>query len=254
MDILSHNRAAWDGYVEKLDRWTKPVDDETIAKARNGEWSIVLTPTKPVPHDWFPAFAGLRILGLASGGGQQGPVLAALGADVTVFDNSGKQLGQDRAMSGRHGLDIKTVQGDMQDLRAFPDGSFDLIFNPCSTAFVEDVLPVWKECFRVLRPGGILMTGFHNPVTLQFEEDTVNFAYRQPYSDMRSLPAEKRDKLIADNEALMHGHTLTDQIGGQLNAGFTLTSMFEDDWGGRNILDEWFPGFIATRAIKPLQA
>jgi hypothetical protein len=49
----------------------------------------------------------------------------------------------------------------------------------------------------------------------------------------------------------MFGHTLSDQIGGQLQAGFMLTAMFEDDWGGRNILDAWFPGFIATRAIRP---
>lgn len=251
MDILSHNRQAWNGYVAKKDRWTQPFSDAVIEAARKGDWSIVLTPTKPVPKEWFPTFDGLRILGLASGGGQQGPVLAALGAQVTIFDNSDQQLEQDRQMSDRHGLGMKTVQGDMRDLSAFADGSFDLIFNPCSTAFVESVLPVWKECFRVLRPGGVLMTGFHNPVTMQFEEDTLNFSYKQPFSDIRSLPKEKLDKFIENNEALIFGHSLSDQIGGQLAAGFMLTSMFEDGWGGSNVLDEWLPGFIATRAIKP---
>jgi ubiquinone/menaquinone biosynthesis C-methylase UbiE len=251
MDILSHNRAAWNSYVTNQNRWTLPVSDEVIENARKGDWKVVLTPTKAVPQEWFPSFSGLRILGLASGGGQQGPILAALGADVTIFDNSENQLAQDHSVSERHGLGIRTLQGDMRDLSVFADASFDLIFNPCSTSFVDDVLPVWKECFRVLRPGGVLMTGFHNPVTLQFEEDTLNFAYPQPFSDLQSLPKEKLEKLLADGEALIYGHTLTAQIGGQLQAGFMLTAMFEDGWGGTNVLDPWFPGFIATRAVKP---
>lgn len=37
----------------------------------------------------------------------------------------------------------------MKDLSVFPDNSFDLIFNPCSILFVDNVLPVWQECFRV---------------------------------------------------------------------------------------------------------
>lgn len=49
-------------------------------------------------------------------------------------------------------LDIKTVQGDMKDLAVFAGNTFDLIFNPCSTIFVDNVLPVWKESFSVLKP------------------------------------------------------------------------------------------------------
>ncbi|MFH7010962.1 methyltransferase domain-containing protein [Flavobacterium sp. FlaQc-52] len=251
MDIVKHNKLAWDNYVDKKDRWTIPVSDQELENVKNGNWSIVLTPKKAVPKNWFPTLKGLKILGLASGGGQQGPILATLGADVTIFDNSEKQLLQDKTLSDKFDLDIKTVQGDMKDLSVFADNSFDLIFNPCSILFVEDILPVWKECFRVLKPNGILMTGLMNPISLQLDEKNLTLIYKQPFSDLHSLPTEELEELKKNKEALLFGHSLTDQIGGQLDAGFTITAMFEDSWGGENKMDEFLPAFIATRAIKP---
>lgn len=250
MDIVKHNKSAWDNYVDKKDRWTIPVSEQELENVKTGNWSIVLTPKKAVPQNWFPPLKGLKILGLASGGGQQGPILATLGADVTVFDNSEKQLQQDKILSDKFNLDIKTVQGDMKDLSVFADNSFDLIFNPCSILFVDNVLPVWKECFRVLKPNGILMTGLTNPISLQLDEENLKLIYKQPFSDLHSLPIEKLEELKKNNEALIFGHSLTDQIGGQLDAGFTITAMFEDSWGGENKMDEFLPAFIATRAIK----
>src|SRR4051794_6405376 len=152
-DILLYNRRAWDRQVERSNPWTVPVTVEEVARARIGDWRIVLTPTKPVPADWFPSLVGLDVLCLASGGGQQGPILAAVGASVTVFDNSPAQLAQDRLVADREGLTIETVQGDMADLSVFPDSRFDLIIHPVSNVFVPDVKPVWREAFRVLRPG-----------------------------------------------------------------------------------------------------
>lgn len=250
MDLLEHNRAAWDGYVEKGDQWTVPVSAEVIDAARNGEWNVVLTPKKAVPHEWFPDLGGAKLLGLGCGGGQQGPIFAALGADVTIFDNSEKQLGQDRRVSDEFGLGITTVQGDMRDLSVFDDDSFDVIFNPCSILFVDDIRKVWKECFRVLRPTGILMTGLMNPLCYQLDEDTLTLIYKQPFSDLHSLPAEKLAELKQNNEALTFGHSFADQIGGQLDAGFMLTAIFEDDWGGESKFDEYFPSFMATRAVR----
>lgn len=250
MDIVKYNRSAWDNYVDKKDRWTISVNEEELENAKNGDWKVVLTPKKPVPHNWFPELKGLNILGLASGGGQQGPILAMLGADVTIFDNSEKQLQQDKKVSDKFDLDIKTVQGDMRNLSVFADNSFDLIFNPCSIIFVDNVLPIWKECFRVLKPNGVLMTGLMNPFSFQLDEENLKLIYKQPYSDLHSLPTEKLAELKKKNEPLVFGHSLTDQISGQLEAGFYLTNMFEDDWGGESKMDEYFPAFIATRAVK----
>jgi ubiquinone/menaquinone biosynthesis C-methylase UbiE len=252
MNVTEHNKNAWDRYVENNVRWTIPVTKIDIKNARNGIWNIVLTPTKPVPYSWFPDLKGLKILGLACGGGQQGPILAALGADVTIFDNSEKQLNQDRTLSDEFNLNIKTVQGDMKDLSVFADMSFDVVFNPCSVVFVDNLKPVWKECFRVLKTNGILMTGMINPISFQLDQDVnpLQLIYTQPYSDLNSLSKEKLADIIKNQEALEFGHSLTTQIGEQLSAGFLMTHFYEDYWGGDSLIDKYFPAFFATRAIK----
>ncbi|MGO8960941.1 MAG: class I SAM-dependent methyltransferase [Streptosporangiaceae bacterium] len=132
-DPVAHNRAAWDREVETGNEWTIPVGPEVIEAARAGDWSVVLIGYSPVDRDWFPAsLAGTEVLCLASGGGQQGPVLAAAGATVTVLDNSARQLEQDRMVADRDGLELRTELGDMRDLSAFADARFDLVFHPVS--------------------------------------------------------------------------------------------------------------------------
>ena len=254
MDVRAYNRTAWDHQVRTGNRWTVPVGPEVIAAARRGDWEIVLTPTRPVPRDWFPPLTGLDVLCLASGGGQQGPVLAAAGATVTVFDNSPAQLARDREVAARDGLSITTVEGDMRDLSAFADGSFGLIFHPCSNAFVPDIRPVWREAARVLRPGGVLLAGFTNPIVYVFDEAKMEqgefvVRYRIPYSDVTSLTDEDRRRYTDKNEPLCFGHTLGDQIAGQLDAGLVLTGFFEDV-GESTRLSAYIPCFIATRAVK----
>lgn len=101
LNVFEFNQRAWDQLVASGNRWTVPVSEEDIAKARKGDWRLVLTPSLPVPDTWFPKLEGCRVLCLASGGGQQGPILAAAGAEVTVFDASEKQLAQDRLVTER---------------------------------------------------------------------------------------------------------------------------------------------------------
>ena len=170
MDVRKYNREKWDLQVEKGNPWTIPAGPERIAAARQGQWYVRLTEQKQVPRDWFPTdLHGVDILCLASGGGQQGPVLAAAGANVTVFDNSPRQLEQDRMVARREGLVLVTVEGDMRDLSSFETGSFDLVFHPISNCFCPQVRSVWSEAFRVLRPGGVLLAAFNNPAIYIFD-------------------------------------------------------------------------------------
>lgn len=255
IDILHHNREAWIRESEKGNIWTMPVDSETIEKVRKGNWSVVLTPTKPVPADWFPKLNGIKLLCLASGGGQQGPVFAAAGADVTVFDNCPAQLDKDRLVADRDGLEIRTIQGDMRDLSVFEDESFDLIFHPVSNCFVDDINSVWRECFRILKKGGVLLAGFVNPIAYIFdfvqwdENQKLEVKYSIPYSDTDQLPADQLEKRIKAKEPLEFGHSLDEQIGGQIAAGFVIGGFYEDNSGG-DLLDPHINTFIATKAIK----
>ena len=156
----------------------------------------------------------------------------------------------------RDGLAICLEQGDMKDLSRFPDGSFDVIFHPVSNIFVDDVLPVWKECYRILKKGGVLLAGIVNPILYIFDPEEwdanqkLNVRYKIPYSDVAQLPEELLAKRMAAKEALEFGHSLEDQIGGQIAAGFVMTGFFEDSSGWGDLLDPYINTFIATRATK----
>lgn len=253
MRYIEENARIWDRRSENHDEWSIPVSAEEVALAREGRWHIVLTPTKPVPAHWFPQpLQGKKVLCLASGGGQQGPILAAAGAEVTVFDNSRVQLSKDEFVARREGLCIRTVQGNMQDLSVFADGSFDCIVHPWSNGYIDDVKPVWRECARVLKKGGLLLAGFGNPISCifnvgKYEQGILQVENAIPYADIDHLD-DPATRAVAEAEGYLWGHTLEDQIQGQIDAGFALIGFYEDIGGG--VLDQYIHSSIATKAVK----
>ena len=257
-DYLQHNQGAWDKLVRLHNRWTQPVGPEEIARARKGDWQVLLTPQTPVPREWFPDMRGCNVLCLAGAGGQQAPIFAAAGARVTVMDLSPKQLEQDEYVAEREDLEIETVQGDMADLDGFSGNIFDLVFHPVSNCFIPDVNPVWQGVYRILRPGGSLLAGFCNPIMYLFAEAAPEWrmdltkVQKIPYADPDTLTQEQLDLYAREGHPLEFGHTLTDQIDGQLRAGFLLTGFYEDaHHDEENPLHGNIDVFIATRAVKP---
>ncbi len=257
MDVISHNREAWNRESREGSPWCTPVGAEAIAAARSGALSVVLTPSRPVPSEWLGDVRGRRVLCLASGGGQQAPLLAAAGAQVTSFDLSDEQLRKDREVADRNGLSLACVQGDMADLSIFPDASFDLVFHPVSNVFVPDVLTVWRACCRVLRPGGVLLAGFMNPSLFLFDHDEVErtgslvVRYALPYREPDSLAVADQAAWRESGRAAEFSHSLEAQIGGQLAAGFVITGLYEDRWSDEaTIFNRFSPVAIATRAVK----
>lgn len=260
MDISEYNRNAWNLQSQEGCRWSTPFSDEIFAKAKEGEWSVCLTPTRSVPDSWFPSgpdLTGVNLLGLASGGGQQVPIFAAAGANVTSFDNSDVQLEKDKDVCESNELNVRICQGDMADLSELEDEQFDLIFNPVSNAFAPDLEPIWRECVRILKPGGKLMCGMMNPAFYLFDHEVaeetgeLEVKYRLPYSDFDSSDAVPLSEQLDAQLSLEYSHSWETQLGGQCQAGLAITGFYEDTWDDESTaLNKWFPVCAATCAVK----
>ena len=236
------NSAVIDRWVAEGWEWGKPIDHETYLRAKAGEWGVFLTPTKTVPHEWFGDLAGKRVLGLASGGGQQIPVFTALGARCTVLDYSAAQLESERMVAAREGYAV-----EMTKPLPFADASFDLIFHPVSNCYVEQLDPIWRECARVLKPGGVLLAGFDNGINYLFEENGTQIVQKLPFNPLKDEALYR--KSIENDDGIQFSHTIEEEIGGQLRAGFMLTDIYEDTNGYGPLEDFGVPTFYATRCI-----
>lgn len=233
MDALSNLLAVWDRDALTGNRPATPVTSEQIAAARHGAWSLQLTPHKHVPRAWLPDLSGLDVLGLGAAGGRHGPILAALGANVTVLDFSRSMLEHDRMVIQRDQLAMTAVEGNIDDLSRFEPGSFDLIVNPCSSCFVLDVRRMWREAHRVLRRGGALLAGFCDPVLFAVDAGSTQIKHMIPAAG-----------------TCVHGHTLEDLIGGQTDAGLMIKGFYGDRGLESDLVSRCMPCFGATRAVK----
>lgn len=248
------NSKTWDEWAERNCEWSIPISHEEYKSACEGRWGVYLTPCITVPLQWFGEMAGKKILGLASGGGQQMPIFHALGAECTVFDNSARQLETEEFVAARENYKIKLIKGDMTEDLPFLDETFDLIFHPVSNCYIEDVYHVWKECHRILKTGGVLLAGFSNGIDFLFEEDApLTVVNKLPFNPLK-MSEERFECMAVNMEGIQFSHSMEEQIGGQLKAGLTLTDLYEDrdrENGAR--IREYAPQYMATRAVKILK-
>lgn len=250
MNYQDINARTIDRWIDEGWQWGAPIDHDTFVRAQSGDWQVLLTPTKPVPRAWLGDLTGRRVLGLASGGGQQMPLFAAAGAICTVLDYSERQLDSERAVAAREGYEIEIVRADMSKPLPFGDAAFDMIFHPVSNCYIESVEPVWRECFRILTPGGALLAGLDNGVNFLVDErDESRIVNRLPFNPLQN-PDQLRELEETDG-GVQFSHTLDEQLGGQLRAGFRLTDLYEDTNGEGFLHERNIPTFWASRAVKP---
>lgn len=250
MKYTEQNGAIIDSWKAKYALpWMRPLTHEEYLRAAAGEELLTLTPLRKAPFAWYGGCRGQRVLGLAAGGGQQMAILSALGAKCTLLDISEQQIESDRMVAAQEGYEIDLIRGDMTEPLPFADGSFDMVVNPVSNHYIRDVIPVFAEIFRVLKPGGVFLAGLDTGIFWAFESDGNGLAHRLPFDPLEDEAL--RAELLREDMSLIFSHTLEEQIGGQLRAGFLLRELLEDTNEAGAFYDYNVPTFILTRAVKP---
>ncbi|EFR30552.1 class I SAM-dependent methyltransferase [Eremococcus coleocola] len=242
------NKETIDKWVEEGWEWAKSISHEEYNDAKNGNWNVLLTPTVPVPHEWIGNIKDKKILGLASGGGQQMPIFNALGAKCSVLDYSSKQIESEYKVAKREGYTIQAIEGDMTKKLPFDDETFDIVFHPVSNCYVEDVQHIFNEAYRVLKKGGAFLAGLNNEINYIVDQDEKEIVWKMPFNPLKDEKA--KEFMVKENAGMQFSHNMTEQIGGQLKAGFTLVDIYEDTNGFGRLHEMNIKTYIATRSIK----
>lgn len=128
------------------------------------------------------------------------------------------------------------------------DETFDIVFHPVSNCYVEDVQHIFNEAYRVLKRGGIFLAGLNNEINYIVDEEEKEIVWEMPFNLLKDKAA--KDFMIKENAGMQLSHNMTEQIGGQLKAGFTLLDLYEDtsDFGRLHELN--IKTYIATKLAK----
>lgn len=227
-EIASTNRARWNALAQANVEWSRPFLDLSIEEAK----------TYIYRHGILKDVKGKKVLCLSSGGGQDSAAFGLSGAEVTVLDLSDVQLERDRQAAAHLGYPVVTLQGDMRDLSAFTDNSFDIVWQVYSVNFVPDLEPVFRGAARVLKTGGIYFLQFANPFVHSIDEaawDGKGYPLRHLYIEGEDLSelypdwdVEQEDgttvKVPSPHE---YRHTLSTVINTMTASGFSLLGLWE---------------------------
>jgi ubiquinone/menaquinone biosynthesis C-methylase UbiE len=220
LNFLRHNRTAWNRLAENQDRLTKP--------AREVDF---LDPLKSVDAPgWLgPDIRGRDVLCLAAGGGRQGPLYAAAGANVIVVDFSPAMLELDKKLAREKGLSLRTIETNMEDLAVLGEATIDIVIHPVSTCYIPDVMPVYREVARVLRCGGLYISQHKQPTSLQSDLEMTEGCYsvRYPYYFPQPLPRVSTPNWIREDGTQEFVHRWEDLIGKMCRAGMVIEDLIE---------------------------
>ncbi|OJJ55679.1 hypothetical protein ASPSYDRAFT_48891 [Aspergillus sydowii CBS 593.65] len=100
---------------------------------------------------------GMKVLDVGCGvGGPAREIAKFTDANVVGFNNNDYQIQRATRYAEREGLSDKLsfVKGDFMQMQ-FPDNSFDAVYAIEATVHAPELVGVYKEIQRVLKPGGI---------------------------------------------------------------------------------------------------
>jgi SAM-dependent methyltransferase len=220
--VESINRRAYDAMARRDHFLTTPVSPSELANPL----SILDA------RGWLgPSIKGWRVLCLAAGGGRQGPLYTAAGAEVTVLDISPAMLDRDRDAAKRFAMKIRIIEGTMRDLSMFREHEFDLVAHPVSTCYLRDPAEVFAQVARVLRPGGLYVSQHKQPVNVQtslLPRDGCYVIETEIGSAAKPMKPGESSWLREPN-TLEYAHSLESLMGGICRSGMVIEDLSEPD-------------------------
>ena len=214
-----HNRRAWDAMARRGDRFARAVSDRDFTPSLS----------ELDPNGWLgESVRGKRMLCLAAGGGRQGPLYAAAGAEVTVVDISPAQLDIDIQVARERSLQVRTVETSMDNLSAFSIGEFDIVIHPVATCYLPEIAPIYREVARVTASDGIYISQHKQPTSLQagVESNAGGYRIEEPYYRTGPLPSVE-GSLHREAGTLEYLHRWEEIIGELCRSGFVIEDLVE---------------------------
>jgi SAM-dependent methyltransferase len=212
---------------------------------------------------WIPWRQIRTVLCLAGAGGQQSALFASLGYHVTVVDISPEQLKIDEAVAAENGFDIDCIQGDMLDLDRLVNRQFDLVYQPISAHYANDVRVLYRKIYTVVRPGGFYWAEHWSPFQMQLAVidrwDGQSYRIAEPQRRGVAVPwiIHQHAEGNVPGIGWHYIHSLDDLIGGLCEAGFHILRFTErrqaDAYaaqGSEAHLAAYIPPFIAIFAQR----
>jgi SAM-dependent methyltransferase len=260
--VAEHNRRMWERLAEVAIPYTRPRGRPPGTRAGMRRFMDPRGRLRGVRLE------GARVLALAAGGGWDAVIFAKLGAAVTLFDISRRQLRTVRDLAAKRRVRVRFVEGNMKDLSRFDDGAFDVIWHCHSLVFVDDAARVLREVGRVLAAGGTYLLSTMHPTTLRLYGTFDGHGWRprtsyfedrpMPYPDERDVTWEfGRTKVVAPT--LEFGHRFETIVNGIVAGGMIVDGLWEFSPdppdpraapGSDDHLESLFPAFIEVRARK----
>lgn len=127
---------------------------------KNGEKLPHRFVEKPAMRSVLPDLTGKRVLMLGCGSGEESTLLEEFGgASMFGIDLSVESVKLANDTYPNHRFSV----GDMHHLD-FADGEFDFVYSSLTIHYSDKPLNVYKEAYRILKPGGSLQFSIGHPM------------------------------------------------------------------------------------------
>lgn len=248
-EIIRRHKAAWEH------------DAYAFYTAQNGTpgalaQKILSDPAKALRKyaQYFDETKGLRVANICGSIGKKAVPLAALGAEVTVFDLSQDncRYATELAQTANAPLTYEVCDVMTIDPQKY-HGAFDVVFMEGGVLhYFHDLDAFMRKMHALLRPGGRMICSDFHPFTKVFdslglEQPTMSYFNSEPFegemAHARFYPEEIRRSIPT---CTYRKYTISQIINSTLSAGFTLTR-FDEHPGWK---DPTLPGEFTLIAHK----